>query len=251
MRIEEIDLRARIERPVAPHSHPVHELHYVVEGRARFDLRGRTIAVAPGDLFYTLPGSVHRMVGGAGREAVLQYIALFAPEPSLAEDLEIWAPGTVVQAGLGWQVLFHRLAGWHQSGGLKARAAATRFAGLLYEVLARRGTEADAPPPEAVERMLQRIQAATDRGVTMDELALVAGVDKAYATRLFKRHLGVPPVRYATELRLARAAAWLRGTDETVRLVAQRVGFDDPYHFSRAFKRWSGRSPEAYRRDIG
>jgi AraC family transcriptional activator of pobA len=42
----------------------------------------------------------------------------------------------------------------------------------------------------------------------------------------------------------------LRFTDLTVGEVAFRVGYDDPLYFSRAFKRYAGRAPQAYRSEV-
>jgi AraC family transcriptional regulator, transcriptional activator of pobA len=46
---------------------------------------------------------------------------------------------------------------------------------------------------------------------------------------------------------MSEAARLLRFTDQNVQQVAQRVGYDDPLYFSRAFKRQFGHSPMAYR----
>jgi AraC family transcriptional regulator, transcriptional activator of pobA len=46
---------------------------------------------------------------------------------------------------------------------------------------------------------------------------------------------------------MSEAARLLRFTDQSVQQVAQRVGYDDPLYFSRAFKRHFGVSPMAYR----
>ena len=46
---------------------------------------------------------------------------------------------------------------------------------------------------------------------------------------------------------MSRAASLLLERGLLVRQVAELVGFDDPYHFSKAFKRVYGTSPEAFR----
>lgn len=46
---------------------------------------------------------------------------------------------------------------------------------------------------------------------------------------------------------MSEAARLLRFTGQNVQQVAQRVGYDDPLYFSRAFKRHFGDSPMAYR----
>jgi AraC family transcriptional activator of pobA len=53
-----------------------------------------------------------------------------------------------------------------------------------------------------------------------------------------------------TERVMAEAARLLRYTDLTVGEIAFRVGFTDPLYFSRAFKRQTGSSPQAYRESV-
>jgi transcriptional regulator GlxA family with amidase domain len=48
-------------------------------------------------------------------------------------------------------------------------------------------------------------------------------------------------------LRAQRSAFLLRTTTLAVREVAAQVGFEDPFHFSRFFKRQMGVSPREYR----
>jgi AraC-like DNA-binding protein len=49
---------------------------------------------------------------------------------------------------------------------------------------------------------------------------------------------------------MLEAARLLRFTDLTAQEIAQRVGYDDPLYFSRAFKRRYGESPSAYRERV-
>jgi AraC-like DNA-binding protein len=44
------------------------------------------------------------------------------------------------------------------------------------------------------------------------------------------------------------AAQLLQDPEMAVKQVSSRLGFADPYHFSRSFKRVFGLSPEAFRR---
>ncbi len=53
-----------------------------------------------------------------------------------------------------------------------------------------------------------------------------------------------------TERVMVEAARLLRFTDLTVGEIAFRVGFTDPLYFSRAFKRQTGSSPQAYRDSV-
>jgi AraC family transcriptional activator of pobA len=53
-----------------------------------------------------------------------------------------------------------------------------------------------------------------------------------------------------TDRVMLEAARLLRFTDLTAQEIAQRVGYDDPLYFSRAFKRRYGEAPSAYRERV-
>ncbi len=71
------------------------------------------------------------------------------------------------------------------------------------------------------------------------------------STRTLQRRLEDAGTRY-TELvanaRFAAAARLLADGTATLRDISRRVGYSDPAHFSRAFRRWAGCPPRAFRR---
>ena len=66
--------------------------------------------------------------------------------------------------------------------------------------------------------------------------------------RLFHRFSDDSPYQLLLKLRVNLAVDLLVGTDLLVKQVAERAGFDDPFHFSRVFKRIQGISPAAFQR---
>jgi AraC family transcriptional regulator len=66
--------------------------------------------------------------------------------------------------------------------------------------------------------------------------------------RLFQRFSADTPYQLLLKKRVNLAVDLLLGTDLLVKQVAERAGFDDPFHFSRVFKRVQGLSPAAFQR---
>jgi AraC-like DNA-binding protein len=69
----------------------------------------------------------------------------------------------------------------------------------------------------------------------------------AFAAR-FTALIGEPPLTYLTRWRMAKAAQLLRAGTANVSEIADRVGYEAEAAFSKAFKRWIGTAPGAYRR---
>ena len=66
--------------------------------------------------------------------------------------------------------------------------------------------------------------------------------------RLFKRFSDDSPYQLLLKLRVNLAVDLLISTDLLVKQVAAQAGFDDPFHFSRVFRRMQGMSPMSFRR---
>lgn len=84
-------------------------------------------------------------------------------------------------------------------------------------------------------------------GTNLEAIAAEAWMSPCYFHRLFKAEYGETPHQFLTRVRLARAKAMLRDTDDPVWVVADRVGFESVSHFCRLFKKSTGHSPSEYR----
>jgi len=82
---------------------------------------------------------------------------------------------------------------------------------------------------------------------TLDALAKRFAASKEQFRRVCLRELGRSPMQHLASLRIERAQHLLASTDDKVESIARQVGFEDASVFSRAFKRWVGRSPKSYR----
>jgi len=100
----------------------------------------------------------------------------------------------------------------------------------------------------AVQRALEALQRDVRRRSSVQSLAKVVGLSRAAFARRFARALGVSPIAYLAELRLALAAQRLREGDDALAHVAAQVGYESEFAFSRAFKRRYGVPPASYRR---
>jgi transcriptional regulator GlxA family with amidase domain len=79
------------------------------------------------------------------------------------------------------------------------------------------------------------------------ELARSVNMSASYLTRLFRLHTGRAPAGFVRDVRLRRAYELVQTTFLTIKEVMAAVGWNDPSHFSRAFKRHFGVSPQELR----
>jgi AraC-like DNA-binding protein len=81
---------------------------------------------------------------------------------------------------------------------------------------------------------------------TVEEMAAACHVNVSYLCRLFQRYSRLTPYQLLLRLKMDRAAALLLESDAPVKEVSAVVGFSDPFHFSRSFKRLFGLAPAVF-----
>ena len=98
-----------------------------------------------------------------------------------------------------------------------------------------------------LSKALAKIHAEPSHAWTVQSLANEAGLSRAAFARQFAQQLGEPPLGYLTRWRMIVAARLMLNTKASLAEVAEHVGYESEFAFSRAFKRSHGVAPTRYR----
>lgn len=225
-------------------------LHLVTGGKGCFTILGKTYTVSAGEFFFIPPDT-------------LNYYEADAVDP--------WQYTWVGMKGDILAPFFERL-------GISAENPVGKFTAELYELaknifedmsedvtatlsavgrcyLFLRCLErgADRPeisqkrPSENVERAMALIDKRLHKALSVSALADEIGIDRSYLCSIFKRELGCSPQQYILNRKMEKAKYFLSSTAENVQYIAFSLGYDDPFVFSRAFKKVTGVSPSRWR----
>lgn len=139
---------------------------------------------------------------------------------------------------------------------LKSRAAGFGFVAtaLFMQIVAYLSRCYEQARDENSRRLLQiakaitHLESNTGSEVNLDKLAAIGGMSKRNLIRAFREATGVPPIAYLIQLRINRAAARLRSSEDDITDIALQVGFSDSNYFTRQFTKQIGVPPRQYRR---
>ncbi|WP_337746501.1 helix-turn-helix domain-containing protein [Victivallis vadensis] len=109
-------------------------------------------------------------------------------------------------------------------------------------------------PLDTLERMLSALAAIRRRPgekCAVRELARRACLSESRFLHLFRREIGLPVSEFLLRERIREAKRLLRETGLPLLRVALECGFHDQSHFSGRFRRETGLTPLAYRREFG
>lgn len=83
---------------------------------------------------------------------------------------------------------------------------------------------------------------------TVESLAAAVALSRSGFAARFSELVGEPPLEYLARWRMTKAAQLLRESELSLSEIAGRTGYLSEASFNRAFKRWEGVAPGAYRR---
>lgn len=86
-----------------------------------------------------------------------------------------------------------------------------------------------------------------EKKLTLRNIADYLGYSETHIYRLFLKETKYTPINYFNQLKIERSCQFLRNTNMKINQIAFKMGFDDPYYFSRLFKKNVGLSPKVYR----
>jgi AraC-like DNA-binding protein len=227
---------------------PYFALEYVADGEGVFFAGGVEHRLQPGSVFGYGPGLPHRLISSSKRP-MLKYFVDFAGRsaPALLRqaNLAAGAPRQLVQTR--W---FHNLFDQLNDACDPPGPFTQRHARLLLKTMVshlilhtRDARQLQSPAYETYCRCRQHAEQHYLTLATAAAWAEACCLDPAYLSRLFKRYGHQKPYQFLLQLKMDHAADLLARQRVSVKQAAQQIGFHDPQHFSRVFKRTRGLCP--------
>lgn len=255
---------ARARRKFVPvlygddHAHGHAELCLLIEGRCCFSFGHAGALLQAGDLVMCAAGVPHaESYAREGDSYRLAWWSLHATEPSLHATRYTRRGGFVLEHRMSLATLpaeaRARLATLREMTNASAapvvdavREAMLTITLALYRRVLEAGEAQLDTRAHLVRRAAEFVRGSGGRPLTLADVARAVHVSPNYLTGLFRTESGVPLGQFILSERMQLAQARLQRAGATVKAVALELGFADPFSFSRAFKRVTGRSPRDF-----
>jgi AraC-like DNA-binding protein len=232
-------------------SFPYFGIEFVTQGRGKLTLDGRSYDLVPGTVFAYGPRISQDIISDQRERLVKYFVDFTGKHAKRLLDQYGPRPGHVVQTSAPGEMiaLFDELI----RNGLRSTPFTPRIGAALVEYLILKIADTTIPlgsfgtPAFATYRKCRQwILDHADQIQTLEQVAASCHIDPAYLCRLFRRFDHTSPYQFLLRLKMNEAADRLRMPGVAIKQVAEEMGYSDPFHFSRVFKKAMGLAPAQY-----
>jgi transcriptional regulator GlxA family with amidase domain len=98
-----------------------------------------------------------------------------------------------------------------------------------------------------IDNAVDYMQKHINSNISLDDLCKHCNYSTSRFSSLFKQKTGYAPIDYFIQMKMQKASQQLDFSNRSIKDIAFSMGFDDPYYFSKRFRKVIGVSPQKYR----
>lgn len=220
------------------HDHPCTEIVHTGEAAGTLYDGSKKLAYGPRHVFVHQPGVLHAVriardgthfcMGVRGCGAELLPVGAWPASESMS------------------QIVMQCLQVMNRSTALREMRL-DLLAGLMVTELRSGGEDQEAPAADIAQTAKEIIDTRFDNKLSLQALASELYISPDYLRQLFRKRFGQSPIHYLIRKRVEAARELLMTSHIAIHEIGERCGFDNPYYFSRMFRKVTGKRPSDYR----
>lgn len=250
------------------HSHDYTELTCILSGKGKYYIEGKSYEVQSGDLIMCNQGIMHQTLEANEKEPIVEFVTGFTdfhfigmPENSiLLKDGKYVLRMSMENRQEVTKKCYEMVAEYKSSNlgkyfMLKAQLMQIILI-ILREMQPVKETQKSCRFESynknyVVKKIVSYLNENYACKISLDQIAQNLYLSPVYISKLFKEETGESPINYLIKIRLDKAKELLEDSENgSVKSVANQVGYEDVYHFSKLFKKYYGISPLNYRKSV-
>ena len=126
--------------------------------------------------------------------------------------------------------------------------------GLVLELIAETSRltlrKAEAQPPRWLAQAQEFLHSHFSEPVSLSEVAKTVDMHSVHLARAFRQHYRCTIGEYIRKLRIEKAMQLMHTSTYSLTEIAYLTGFSDQSHFTRIFKKHTGKNPSAYKKNL-
>jgi AraC family transcriptional regulator, arabinose operon regulatory protein len=235
-------------------------INYTLRGHGRIGRDETSFTTRVGDLLLIPPGVRHDYGNGQGLSAWTHLWVCFFARPDWHEWMR-WpgGSGNVLRLFAEEKPLRQRLVRLFRKVTDLVRSHHRRRDDLALNALEELLLWCDTINPLSTETKLDSrvrealacICARYHESLSVRDLSASCNLSDSRFSHLFREEMGCTPMQWLEQYRMQRARELLVMTGQPIAQIAREAGYDDPFYFSRIFRKHSRRTPRQFRQSGG
>ncbi|MCR5515763.1 MAG: AraC family transcriptional regulator [Lachnospira sp.] len=253
-------------KPSSTHSHPFHEIFYLVSGQCKVFIDHNIYTFNKGDIAIVPAGTLHK-TDYTGKGIHERIVISFTEEQ--VHWLNNYAGDGVVEGFLSAndvfsipdrrrdyaETLMNKLLFEKNNPDILSPAfISTSLSELLLFIIRCKKFEDNVVKEidtnnQIMQEIATYIYNHYNEPLMLDDIAHQFNLSRSYLSKKFKASTGFGFKEYMINIRIKKACELLLGTNKTITEIAFECGFNDSNYFGDAFRRIKGVSPHKYRKN--
>ncbi|MDR0877103.1 MAG: AraC family transcriptional regulator, partial [Treponema sp.] len=236
---------------------PDFQIVYISDGEGSFCAEGKTYAVRSGSMLLLLPGMKHfykPLYETGWHEYWVGFTGSFFN--GLLKEGILSREHIFFEIGLRDYVLsiFTQIFDEVRSQEPLYQVKACSKVFLLLAELLTFERRKEHPHYSQQQKIVEKIKFLMEENICnridIPDIAQTMGISTSWLNDVFKTYTSMTPYQYYIQIKINKACRLIESTDISIKEASFKLGFDDPYYFSRLFKQKTGIPPSKWKRFI-
>lgn len=230
-------------------------IHYIINGKGTYTVRGNTFDLKTGDCFLVYPNT--EVIYQADNDDPWEYawVGFTGSDAAMILQATDFSKSTPVLSQIEYgETVKKNILHIYDARGSEFKNA-VEMTGRLYTMLSTFMHNANTQLPQAtansyVQKSIEFITSNYSYPITVEDIAAYVGLSRSHLFRSFESVLEMSPKKYLTDFRIKQACYLLEHSSLSITAIANSIGFDNGLYFSKTFHKNKGMSPKEYRKQI-
>lgn len=241
------------------HTFEQNKFYYITKGECSISVENKTYHAREGMWFFIPAGTLHKFHNYPDKimEKYWMHFDLY-PDSRIAESLSLDHYVLVPENSIVTK-LFEEYIELKKNESLtdkiEIKAILLKLVSEYIKLSKHKEIKMEKKSEERINKVLAYINVNLKNEITNEELAKICFLHPNHFIRFFKQKTGSTPQQYIMQKRMETVKRLIEQTDLSIAEIAEKTGFYDIAHLSRAFKRFYSMAPTQYKaysgREVG